>query len=120
MTHFEPGASIVRRDVFAGRVWSACPGRVLADDGDELTFACWPGVETLAPDGLAVVSYNVLPGWHLRSVVRDICLSHVGGIGAPRERVAAARDVLRRIADTAPRTHDSWHLAAGSWQLAAE
>ncbi len=41
---------MVRRDVFDGRVWSACPGRVLSDDGDELTFACWPGVETLAPE----------------------------------------------------------------------
>jgi len=50
MTRFEPGASIVRRDVFAGRVWSVCPGRVMSDDGDELAFACWPGVEMLAPE----------------------------------------------------------------------
>ena len=69
MTHFEPGASIVRRDVFAGRVWSACPGRVLADDGDELTFACWPGVETLAPEPF--IRWLTAPS----SEGRDACLA---------------------------------------------
>ncbi len=49
MTAFAPGSSIVRRDVFAGQVWTACPARVVADDGAELTFACWPGVEGVAP-----------------------------------------------------------------------
>jgi hypothetical protein len=49
VTAFAPGSSIVRRDVFAGQVWTACPARVVADDGAELTFACWPGVEGLAP-----------------------------------------------------------------------
>jgi predicted RNA-binding protein associated with RNAse of E/G family len=33
-------------------VWSASPGRVLSDDGDELAFACWPGVEGLACEQL--------------------------------------------------------------------
>jgi SAM-dependent methyltransferase len=54
--------------------------------------------ETLAPDGMAVISYNVLPGWHLRSVVRDICLHHAGRDGSPQERVARARQALLRLA----------------------
>ncbi|HEY7072693.1 MAG TPA: DUF402 domain-containing protein [Acidimicrobiales bacterium] len=49
MTVFAPGSSIVRRDVFAGQVWTASPCRVLSDDGHELSYACWPGVEGLAP-----------------------------------------------------------------------
>lgn len=57
--------------------------------------------ETLAPDGMAMISYNVLPGWHLRSVVRDICLHHAGREGSPQARVAAARHALQQIAQTA-------------------
>jgi len=54
--------------------------------------------EVLAPNGVAVISYNVLPGWHLRTIVRDICIRHVGSSGSPRERVASARKALELIA----------------------
>jgi SAM-dependent methyltransferase len=53
----------------------------------------------LAANGVAAVSYNVLPGWHLRNVVRDICLRHAGANGTPLERVARARQALNEIAD---------------------
>jgi hypothetical protein len=46
---FEPGATVVRRDVHAGRVWTAMPQRVVADTGQVLTLAYWPGIESLAP-----------------------------------------------------------------------
>jgi protein associated with RNAse G/E len=46
---FEPGATAVRRDVFAGKVWTAAPFRVVRDHGDELVLTCWPGIESLAP-----------------------------------------------------------------------
>ena len=46
---FAPGATIVRRDVFDGRVWSACPARVLSDDGHELVFAYWTGTCVRVP-----------------------------------------------------------------------
>jgi SAM-dependent methyltransferase len=59
--------------------------------------------DTLAPNGLAIISYNVLPGWRLRGIVRDICLHHAGS-GAPRERVARARRALAEIADAASET----------------
>lgn len=62
--------------------------------------------ETLATNGLATVSYNVLPGWHLFSVIRDICLHHAGSEGSPIERVNRARHVLGHVAqmtsDTEP------------------
>ena len=54
--------------------------------------------QALAPNGIAAISYNVLPGWHLRRVVRDICLYHVGTQGTPHERVAKARVVLQELA----------------------
>jgi hypothetical protein len=45
---FAVGATAVRRDVLAGRVWSAAPHRVLRDCGGDLLLACWPGVVSLA------------------------------------------------------------------------
>ncbi|MGW4652312.1 DUF402 domain-containing protein [Kitasatospora sp. NPDC004289] len=46
---FQPGTTVVRRDVHAGRVWTAMPQRVVADTGHQLTLAYWPGIESLAP-----------------------------------------------------------------------
>jgi SAM-dependent methyltransferase/methyltransferase-like protein len=50
--------------------------------------------ESLAANGIAAISYNVLPGWHLRRIVREICLHYVGGLETPHDRVAQARHVL--------------------------
>jgi len=58
----------------------------------------------LTPRGIAVISYNVLPGWHLRSIVRDVCLHHVPASGHPRERVAQARRVLAELAELTSET----------------
>lgn len=46
---FRPGTTAVRRDVHAGRVWTAMPHRVIDDTGATLTLARWPGIESLAP-----------------------------------------------------------------------
>ncbi len=58
--------------------------------------------DALTPNGLATISYNVLPGWHLRAVVRDICLHYAGADGAPQHRVARARAALEQIAEASP------------------
>ena len=57
--------------------------------------------DVLAPNGIAAISYNVLPGWHMRGVIRHICLSSAGDAGSPRERVARARRALEGLADQA-------------------
>ena len=54
--------------------------------------------DALAPNGVAALSYNVLPGWHLRNIVRDICIHHVGLGASPRAKVANARRALELIA----------------------
>ncbi len=56
--------------------------------------------ESLSPRGIAAVSYNVLPGWHLRRIIRDILLFHADPKSAPAERVARARKALSEIAGT--------------------
>ncbi|MGB8399520.1 methyltransferase domain-containing protein [Bradyrhizobium sp.] len=59
----------------------------------------------LVANGIAAISYNVTPGWHLRSPVRDILLHHAGSQGTPHERVARARDMLRQIETAANGRH---------------
>jgi hypothetical protein len=49
MAPFAPGTTVVRRDVFRGRVWSAQALRVVSDDPEALVAACRPGAQSLAP-----------------------------------------------------------------------
>jgi SAM-dependent methyltransferase len=58
--------------------------------------------ERLADTGAAVVSYNVLPGWHLRRVARDAMLAHAAQYDAPAERARQARSFLGFLAEHAP------------------
>ncbi|CAK0741574.1 Methyltransferase-like protein [Gammaproteobacteria bacterium] len=56
----------------------------------------------LAPQGIAYVSYNTLPGWHLRGVVRDLLLYHTRTLSEPRMRLVAAQALLEQLAT-------AWH-----------
>lgn len=46
---FAAGATVVRRDVLNGKVWTASPHRVVHDRDGELLVAHWPGIESLVP-----------------------------------------------------------------------
>jgi cyclopropane fatty-acyl-phospholipid synthase-like methyltransferase len=54
----------------------------------------------LRPAGVAYVSYNTLPGWRMRSVVRDAMTYHTRGIAEPAKRVAQARAMLEFLAES--------------------
>lgn len=56
--------------------------------------------ETLAPQGIGYVSYNTLPGWHLRRMVRDMVRFHTRGVTDPQEQAAQAYDIVRFLAET--------------------
>ena len=56
----------------------------------------------LAPQGVAYVSYNVLPGGHLRLMLREMLLMHIEEIVEPDRRCAAAREFLAWVADAQP------------------
>jgi predicted O-methyltransferase YrrM len=60
--------------------------------------------EVLAPGGMATISYNVLPGWHLRAAIRDLCTRYAGKDGSPQRRVARARAALEQIAAATDQT----------------
>lgn len=40
----------------------------------------------LAPHGIAFISYNTLPGWQMRRMLREMLLYHVRGVDDPDER----------------------------------
>lgn len=73
----------------------------------------------LADRGLAVVSYNVLPGWHQRRIIRDICLEHAGEEGTPRERVARVREILKALSAAANPADPYGHLLRAEAQRLA-
>ena len=48
----------------------------------------------LAPNGVAIVSYKALPGWHAYRPLREILLRHCASEREPRARVRLAREML--------------------------
>ena len=56
----------------------------------------------LAPNGVAYVSYNTYPGWHMRGMIRDMMLYHAGRFAAPADKIAQARALLDFLAASAP------------------
>ncbi len=53
----------------------------------------------LAPLGICYLSYNALPGWHVRQVVRDLMLAAAGDAPSEAERVARGRAALDLVAE---------------------
>ncbi|MCU0835558.1 MAG: class I SAM-dependent methyltransferase [Chromatiaceae bacterium] len=51
----------------------------------------------LAPQGIAYLSYNVLPGWHQRAMLREMLLHHSRAARSPTERLAQARELLELL-----------------------
>lgn len=54
----------------------------------------------LAPHGIAYISYNVLPGCHVREVYRDLLLFHTRGLAEPAARIESARQFLGAAVET--------------------
>lgn len=63
--------------------------------------------ERLAPNGIAFISYNTLPGRHVRRFLRDFMLFHTRNIQDDAERVEQARWSLQFLA-ASPRLPDVW------------
>jgi methyltransferase-like protein/SAM-dependent methyltransferase len=64
----------------------------------------------LAPQGVAYISYNTYPGWHLRRMVRDMVLFHTEGVADPEQQAARAFDLVRFLAGTTGEATDAHAL----------
>lgn len=54
--------------------------------------------ELLAPNGVAFLSFNTLPGWRLRGALREMLMAHCGGVTGVAARLERARELLRFLA----------------------
>jgi methyltransferase-like protein/cyclopropane fatty-acyl-phospholipid synthase-like methyltransferase len=52
----------------------------------------------LSPSGVAYVSYNTYPGWHMRGMIRDMMRYHANRFATPQERTRQARALLDFLA----------------------
>jgi SAM-dependent methyltransferase len=59
--------------------------------------------EHIAPQGIAYISYNAMPGGHTRRVVRDLMLFHTRGIADADEKVRQAEAILSFAVNSTPR-----------------
>lgn len=59
----------------------------------------------LAPNGVAYVSYNTYPGWHIRGIVRDMMLYRSLQFTDPATRLAQAKALVEFVA-TSSRAED--------------
>src|SRR5689334_8568823 len=53
----------------------------------------------LSDNGVAIVSYNVMPGWHLKRIVRDAMLAHAAHIADPAQKVGQAKALMNFLKD---------------------
>jgi methyltransferase-like protein/SAM-dependent methyltransferase len=57
--------------------------------------------QNLAPNGIAYVSYNTYPGWHMMGIIRDAMCYHTRRLTEPSERAAQGRAMLDFLAEFA-------------------
>jgi methyltransferase-like protein/cyclopropane fatty-acyl-phospholipid synthase-like methyltransferase len=58
--------------------------------------------ELLNPQGIAYVSYNTYPGWHLRGMLRDMMLYHTRQFSGTQMRIDQARALVNFLASAVP------------------
>ena len=63
--------------------------------------------ENLSPQGVAYVSYNTLPGWHLRAGVREMMTFHADRFSTVEDRVGQARALLDFLLSAVPESSTS-------------
>jgi methyltransferase-like protein/SAM-dependent methyltransferase len=54
----------------------------------------------LTPSGVAYISYNTYPGWHMRGMIRDMMRYHAFRFETPEQRIGQARALLDFLAQT--------------------
>jgi methyltransferase-like protein/2-polyprenyl-3-methyl-5-hydroxy-6-metoxy-1,4-benzoquinol methylase len=56
--------------------------------------------DCLSEKGMAYISYNTYPGWHMRGMIRDMMQYHVRNFEDPTKQIAQAKALLRFLADS--------------------
>lgn len=64
--------------------------------------------ERLSPKGIALVSYNALPGWRQVEALREMMQFHVSGLTDPRERIEQAKSLMRFLIEGTPESNPAY------------
>jgi methyltransferase-like protein/trans-aconitate methyltransferase len=64
----------------------------------------------LAPQGIAYVSYNTYPGWHMREMIRRMMLYHSNQFEKSKERIEQARALMDFLANSVPTENNYYGL----------
>lgn len=64
----------------------------------------------LTDSGIAYISYNTLPGWRMRGMIRDLMRYHAMPFADPGQRVAQARAILDFLARSVPTGNNAYGL----------
>jgi SAM-dependent methyltransferase len=56
----------------------------------------------LAPQGVAYVSYNCYPGWHMMGIIRDAMLYRTRDTADPAQKAVQAREMLDFMSESVP------------------
>jgi methyltransferase-like protein/ubiquinone/menaquinone biosynthesis C-methylase UbiE len=76
--------------------------------------------ELLTAHGIAFVSYNALPGGHMRSMLREMMLFHVRGFESAQERIEQARALMKFLAQGQPSADESRAFLKAEFERALE
>ena len=64
----------------------------------------------LAPQGIAYVSYNTYPGWHMREMIRRMMLYHANQFDETKERIEQARALMDFLARSVPTENNHYGM----------
>jgi methyltransferase-like protein/ubiquinone/menaquinone biosynthesis C-methylase UbiE len=64
----------------------------------------------LAPNGMAYVSYNTYPGWHMRGMIRHMMLYHTRQFQEVKEKIRESRALIDFLANSIPGEKDHFAL----------
>jgi len=66
--------------------------------------------KNLSPKGIAYVSYNTLPGWHIRGMIRDMMTYHTRQFTRPEVKTRQARALLNFLAEAVPAENNPYGM----------
>lgn len=66
--------------------------------------------DCLAPGGIAYISYNTLPGWRMRGIVRDMMLFHAELFGDDSKKIEQGKALLDFMAASIPTENNPYGL----------
>lgn len=64
----------------------------------------------LQPQGVAYVSYNTYPGWHMSGMIRDMLRYHARRFPRPQDAVAQSRALLNFLAEAAAEENNAYSI----------